>query len=307
MHTKEPLVSIGLPVFNGEKYLEKAISSALDQSVSHLELIICDNASSDSTEEICRKYAHLDSRVRYYRRYENQGASANFNWSLELARGRYFKWLAADDYMLPDFIGTCSALLDRNAEAVLAYPRVDVVDSNDQRVETHYKYSEFDLSSNKASIRIKELLTHLPTIAVIFGLIRREILQSSPAIRPCIGADYCLLFDLALRGPFIATNKVSLVGRHHEESYGVRTTAGGASTIKWQQRWYASDKRHLYLPPTCRRIFEYVRATLNSNLNVTEKFEIMGFLARHLRWSIATIADESKELFKTPAMSLTQK
>src|ERR1035438_9843576 len=100
-----PRVSIGLPVYNGENYLDPALNSILRQDYSDLELIISDNASTDATGNICREYAAKDPRIRYYRNETNIGASANFNCLVKLARGEYFKWAAHDDVHLQGFLG----------------------------------------------------------------------------------------------------------------------------------------------------------------------------------------------------------
>ena len=72
-----PPVTIGLPVYNGEKFLRQALDSLLGQTMGDFELIICDNASSDATGQICRAYARADRRVRYYRNATNIGAPRN--------------------------------------------------------------------------------------------------------------------------------------------------------------------------------------------------------------------------------------
>src|SRR5690242_6344650 len=104
MGTTSPKVSIGLPVYNGERFLAEAIDSVLAQTFTDFELIISDNASTDRTPEICKAYAEKDSRIRYYRNEENQGASWNFNRVFELSRGMCFQWLAHDDYIAPGFL-----------------------------------------------------------------------------------------------------------------------------------------------------------------------------------------------------------
>jgi glycosyltransferase involved in cell wall biosynthesis len=91
---KEPLVSIGMPVYNGENFLRLALSSLLAQDYPHFELIISDNASDDGTEEICREYQAHDRRIRYLRHRENRGSPWNFAF---VARGDYFMWAAHDD------------------------------------------------------------------------------------------------------------------------------------------------------------------------------------------------------------------
>ena len=99
-----PRVSIGLPVYNGELFLENALDSILSQTYSDFELIISDNASDDKTEEICRSYAARDKRVRYSRNAHNLGAAPNYNRVYHLARGRYFKWASHDDVLAPEFL-----------------------------------------------------------------------------------------------------------------------------------------------------------------------------------------------------------
>src|SRR5688572_10868700 len=103
MPEKNPRVSIGLPVYNGENYLAEAIDSILAQTFEDFELIISDNASTDRTQEICEAYAAKDGRIRYYRSEVNKGSAWNFNRVFELARGEYFKWAAHDDYIAPEY------------------------------------------------------------------------------------------------------------------------------------------------------------------------------------------------------------
>src|SRR4051794_27811047 len=80
----QPRVSIGLPVYNGEKYLAAAIESALRQTFGDLELIISDNGSTDGTREICERFAAEDPRVRYHQEVQNRGAVWNFNRVVQL-------------------------------------------------------------------------------------------------------------------------------------------------------------------------------------------------------------------------------
>ena len=97
MSNHNPRVSIGLPVYNGERFLPQALDSILAQTFEDFELIISDNASTDTTEEICRTYATQDQRIHYHRHEQNRGAAWNFNYIVPLARGEYFKWAADDD------------------------------------------------------------------------------------------------------------------------------------------------------------------------------------------------------------------
>jgi len=115
----KPRVSIGLPVYNGENYLEEAIDSILAQTYKDFELIISDNASTDRTPDICQAYANKDPRIRYYRNEKNIGAAVNFNRVFELSSSEYFKWAAHDDIIAPDYISECIEILDNDDSIVL--------------------------------------------------------------------------------------------------------------------------------------------------------------------------------------------
>ena len=115
-----PQVSIGMPVYNGEKFIREALDSLLAQTFTDFELIISDNASTDGTEAICREYAARDPRIRYVRQSENRGAAANFRFVLDEAVGEYFMWAAADDIWGKGFIEKCTNLLDRNPQTGMA-------------------------------------------------------------------------------------------------------------------------------------------------------------------------------------------
>src|SRR3954469_11982595 len=82
---RAPRVSIGMPVRNGAKYIREAIDSILAQTFTDLELIVCDNASTDSTEQIVRNYAARDPRVRYHKNERDVGPAGNHNIAFSLA------------------------------------------------------------------------------------------------------------------------------------------------------------------------------------------------------------------------------
>ncbi|PIT89082.1 MAG: hypothetical protein COU27_02220 [Candidatus Levybacteria bacterium CG10_big_fil_rev_8_21_14_0_10_36_7] len=102
-----PKVFIGMITFNGQKHLEKAVDSLLNQSFSNLKLFISDDASTDKTEEICRKYAEQDSRIVYHKQEKNIGMFPNFEFVLNKADGDFFMWASQDDIWDKDFVKTC--------------------------------------------------------------------------------------------------------------------------------------------------------------------------------------------------------
>src|SRR5262245_47700567 len=107
MSIDHPKLSICLPVYNGRRFLAAAVESILSQSFSDFELIIVDNASSDTTEEIARRFAAQDVRVRYFRNEKNLGAAPNFNRAFELARAPLVRWASHDDLWTPDAMKLC--------------------------------------------------------------------------------------------------------------------------------------------------------------------------------------------------------
>ncbi len=114
----KPVASIGLPVYNGEKYLEQTLNSILAQSYTDFELIISDNASTDRTQEICQTYVAKDPRIIYHRNEKNLGAAPNHNLVFGLASGKYFKWAGYDDIIAPDFMARCFEILKLNKGAL---------------------------------------------------------------------------------------------------------------------------------------------------------------------------------------------
>ena len=125
-----PTLTVGVPVYNGAKYLTAAVESVLAQSFDDFELIISDNASTDATEAISRGFAASDRRVTYRRNVKNVGLSGNLNLLVPLARGRLFKWATADDVLRPGYLERCVAALDADPSVVLAYPKTDFVDAD---------------------------------------------------------------------------------------------------------------------------------------------------------------------------------
>lgn len=116
-----PKVSIGMPVYNGETFIKKALDSLLSQTFNDFELIISDNASTDGTEEICRQYVAKNHRVQYIRQSRNMGAKWNFSFVLQKARGEYFMWASHDDIWGKNFIGECVGYLYNNDDIGLVF------------------------------------------------------------------------------------------------------------------------------------------------------------------------------------------
>ncbi len=130
MRNSLPYVSIGLPVYDGERFLAETLDSLLAQTFEDLELIISDNASTDRTQEICKDYLAKDRRIRYYRNDQNLGAARNYNRVFELSTGKYFKWAAHDDLCASALTERCVEVLDSEPSAVMCYARTIIIDEH---------------------------------------------------------------------------------------------------------------------------------------------------------------------------------
>ena len=128
--TNQVKITIGIPVYNGEEFLEEKITSILNQDFTNFELIISDNASTDSTKEICSKFATNDKRVKFFSHEKNLGATWNFNFILKKARGEYFMWTSADDKILPEFYEKNIEILEKNPTIVCSASQVKYFGKN---------------------------------------------------------------------------------------------------------------------------------------------------------------------------------
>ncbi len=201
LNRSSPTISIGMPVYNGENFIAKAIDSILSQSFPDFELIICDNASTDATPQICQEFADRDDRIRYINSSENRGASGNFNRAFHVGRGRYFKWAAHDDELAPHYLKQCIDVLENRNDVILCHTQVNVIDEAGEVIR-HDPIDAYPLDSDMASERFNALIrTDLDNYEV-FGVIRNEVLEKTPLIPGYIASDRVLRAELGLRGKF---------------------------------------------------------------------------------------------------------
>lgn len=140
----KPLVSIVIPVYNGERYLKDAIDSALAQTYEHKEIIVVNDGSKDKTEEIALSYG---DRIRYFAK-ENGGVSTALNLGISNMRGEYFSWLSHDDLYMPEKIALQLAALSDDPMRI-AYSDYTVIDQYGDTIATlsiAKKYPNADLT-----------------------------------------------------------------------------------------------------------------------------------------------------------------
>jgi len=208
-----PRVSVGMFVRNGGRFLEEAIASILAQDFEDIELIISDNGSTDSTLQVCRRFAQADGRVRYYRSSSNRGAAWNANRVFELARGEYFRWATHDDFLAPSCIGRCVAALDSDPGAVLCYPKTMLVDEYGRELGGYE--DNLDLCEEAPHQRLRRLLRELRLCNAVFGLIRSSALRSVRPMGNYNASDTVLLAELSLAGRFVELPDRLFYRRYH--------------------------------------------------------------------------------------------
>lgn len=265
MSTNKPLVSIGMPVFNGENYLEKAVDSLLAQTYSNFELIISDNASSDRTQEICQAYAAKDSRIRYYRNRENIGAARNYNYTFELSLGKYFKWAAHDDLCASKYLERCVEILEQEPDVILCYPKTTIIDEQGNFIENYA--DGFNLRSPKPNERFRQFFRTHGLCNPVLGIIRSNALKKTPLIGSYASSDRVLLGELALLGQFYEVPEYLFFRRMHPQRSLETNTADSREIVAW----FDPRRKEKFTLPKWRRFFEYINAVKRTPLNWSEK------------------------------------
>jgi glycosyltransferase involved in cell wall biosynthesis len=302
MHKRDnrPRVSIGLPVYNGERFLEATVESICGQTFGDFELIISDNASTDGTESICRKHASADKRIRYLRNASNRGAAYNFNRVFQLSKGEYFKWAAHDDVYAPTYLENCVAGLDWDPSAVLCFPKVRFIDESGAMVDDHgYKARGLNFKPHERFVDIV-LPTHI--ITEIFGLIRAECLKQTPLIAGYASSDRVLLGELALHGRFVEIPDYLFFHREHAER-----SANVFVTLHSYLKWFAPDQADKVVFPTWKLLGEHLLSISRAPLNATERLRCYLGMARWVRSRrCSLISDVGIALKQTIGRPMTQ-
>jgi glycosyltransferase involved in cell wall biosynthesis len=201
-----PTVSIGLPVYNAERYLKECLDSLLAQSFCDFEVVVCDNASDDNTAAIADDYARRDPRVRVYRADRNHGLAWNWNRAFALASGRYFKWAAADDVHLPHYLERTLEVLLVEPDAVLVHSRTVEVDEHG--VEGPEVIKDLRTGGCDVAARFHELTRKGWPCVDVFGLVRAEVLAQTGLHGRYPRSDRALLAELGLHGRLVQVPEV---------------------------------------------------------------------------------------------------
>ena len=282
-----PLVSVGLYVYNGERFLEEALDSILNQTFTDFELIISDNASTDRTGEIAQAYAKRDDRIRYYRSEKNMGGGWNMRRVYELATGKYFKWAAADDLLEPDFLRRCVEMLESDLGCVVAYASTKQVDENETFIKNYVTPVKAD--SNDPVARFREMLLVNHNCYQAFGVMRISALHQLPPHGIYMSADRVLLARMSLLGRFYEVPQYLFISRRHsQQSSKTRPVRLNQPRFRLTNRqgqlgnppleWWDPAKARTVSFPEFRELLEYFLSIYRASLGVGQKIRCYSML-----------------------------
>jgi len=208
-----PLVSVGIPVRNGERFIREAVQSVLEQAGVRLELVISDNASTDATQAVCEELARQDPRIRYHRNHEDLGLSGNFRQVAALAQGAYFTWLAHDDRLgVPDYLAAIVGFMEEHRDVVLcgstmrAFDEESPQDARDRVLDALRPERDWRAARSEL-FRWPQPESHW----VLYGVYRRDVLLQLPLDgrthrgRPvAMDVEYPILATLCRYGRIVA-------------------------------------------------------------------------------------------------------
>lgn len=214
-----PTVSIGMPVYNGAKYIRVALDSLLAQTFTDFKLVISDNASTDETQAICEEYARRDSRIRYVRQSENKGALANFQFVLNEARGKYFMWAASDDRWDSNWIEQLQDALEKTGGGAV-FGQVIPVGENSQPIFHVATGRSFKFNGTRLIRKVRFFLAYEGEgkANLFYSLFRKCVLKDLSLLG--YTHDYHVIFDLLHTTEINSVYGVSLYKRIHAESMG---------------------------------------------------------------------------------------
>jgi glycosyltransferase involved in cell wall biosynthesis len=266
-----PLVTIGLPVYNGARHLEEAVRSLLAQTEPELLLHISDNCSTDGTPRICQRLAGEDPRVRYTRLPENVGALRNFELVLQAAESEFFMWAAHDDLWHPAYIEECLRQLSMHPDALACATATEIrdVEAGGSRIVDIPR----GLSSPDPVARAKAVRES--GWNALYGLFRRDRIGPCISQEPIFGSDIAFVFGQALTGRFVSSPRV-LTSRR---LIGYRLVGASDGSLVWEKALEEGGNLYSENPTQMCRLM--ARFVTRSNLATGQKVQLYW----HILWT----------------------
>lgn len=276
-----PRVSVGLPVYNGERWLPMTFDTILNQSFEDFELVITDNASVDRTESVCRDYMRRDARIRYIRNPKNMGVYNNFNLAFQHSRGEYFRWNASADLCHPRLIEECVHALDAHPEAVLVYPRTRIF--SDDPDDGHDYPCTLNVVQDSPYERARHVIERAGLNNAQFGLIRAATLRKTRLNPSHLDGDMVLLMELSLYGKFIAMGETLFCRRERPET--ATKLQDRSSIMRYIDPDFGSPNFQLW------KIYwsKYAAVHRASSLTMRDRWRLYVYFLRSMVWERAEL------------------
>lgn len=262
-----PLVTIGMPLYNEERFVEASLKSILTQDYPNLEIIISDNASSDKTLDICSRLFENRSDITIHKFETNQGAAENFRYVLSVAKGKYFMWASGHDLWASNLVRESVALLEETPSAVLAFGSCIWIDENGHKLPKSSGYTD----TRGMNPMARFFLIFFGNMHPILGLIRKSVLDQVKPIASAVGADLILLTELVLKGDFVHVLQTQWKRREfrHESSYNEKLN-------RYKSSQYGLTRSLLdRFFPLFRLPIGLIRNVMHSDLKTYEKLTVL--------------------------------
>jgi glycosyltransferase involved in cell wall biosynthesis len=257
-----PLVSVGLPVYNGERYIGDALDALQAQTMTEWELRVSDNGSTDATREIVEDRAAEDPRISYVRQPVNRGAAYNFSVVVDGASAPFFKWITHDDSMAPTLLERLLELREQEPDAVLWYSPARELDEHGAVGEV--LPDRLPLSQHDPAARLYELLTTYSGSNPLFGIHDIDALRTTRLLDDFHSADVVLLGEIALRGRFVELDEALFHRRWMFRSTKDRDR-------REVDEWYNPDSRRVHDLKMLRQFREMGRSIARAPLPAGER------------------------------------
>ncbi len=272
MNYSKPRVSIGMPVYNGDRFIKEILDAILAQTFEDFELIISDNASTDRTQEICHLYAARDKRIKYYRNEHNIGGHRNFNRVFELAIGEYFRWAAHDDLCAPENLERCVEVLEQHPDVVLCYTKTKLIDEHGKVLDQNYDENPLLTNSPLPHIRFCNLIVDSFSRPYrgqqLYGVMRTSAAATTSLLEDYSGADMVFLARMSLMGKFYEVPEYLFFNRNHSQ----RSTGGAMVSPYLRAAWFDPNaKAGKLVFPKWRVFFGYLNSIKEVPLSPSEQ------------------------------------
>jgi glycosyltransferase involved in cell wall biosynthesis len=272
-----PPITVGLPAFDGERFLAQALDSILAQTFTEFTLVVSDNGSTDATAEIVRDYARRDPRIRLIRNRENRGAAWNHNRVFAECESPFFRWASADDMLAPTLLErSLDVLEDAPEDVVLVYPQTLVVDEEGEVL----RLVEDDLAAAPGAAPHARLLRVLRKMVygnTVYSLVRASALRRTRLHRSFPSADYVLLAELALAGEFRRLDEPLFLRRFHP-GMSLQANPTTADLTRWFDPRRSAVKR-----PQLTLFVEHLRGVRHAQLAPPQR--TLAYLACLAMWA----------------------